>query len=255
MKLILKLILNFIFGAIPSFLFFIWIERNCSLPNITAPENPSSWPWVQLDLPLVGQCLWNFSLLLIFGAIHTFTAQAAFQRFLSRFFTLDFHRSIFMIITGITITLVMALWQNTGVIIWLVPHLNFVTLNLTSALLYLFFVGLAVSVILKFDALSFVGIRQVFDGSANPKTSQLQTLQRDGFFRYVRHPIYLFTLLAITVTPFMTLDRLIVAVGTVAYLKFFGLRFEERKLVEIFGEPYRVFQREVPALWPFKFFS
>ena len=262
MKKIIKLFLNLVFGAVPSILFFIWIERNCSLPNFFVNQaNALSWPWLQLDLSTPGQCTWNFTLILIFGAIHTFTAQAPFQRFLSRFAKSDFHRSIYLMITGMSVLGVMALWLNTGVIVWLVPGLSFFSLNLLSIALYLFFFAFTISVLLRFDGLSFVGLRQVLEESPStsspsstttttPKASQLQPLQRDGFFRYLRHPIYFFTLLAILVTPFMTLDRLTVFVAVIVYLNGFGLRYEERKLVEVFGERYLVFQNEVPAIFP-----
>ena len=50
-------------------------------------------------------------------------------------------------------------------------------------------------------------------------------------------------------TPTMTWDRALFAIGMTAYIAI-GIAFEERDLERTFGESYRRYRREVPALIP-----
>ena len=65
-----------------------------------------------------------------------------------------------------------------------------------------------------------------------------------GLYGIVRHPIYLGWLLLVGGAPFMTSTRLLFAVVSIAYLVV-AIPFEERSLIELFGDPYRSYQRQV----------
>lgn len=76
-------------------------------------------------------------------------------------------------------------------------------------------------------------------------------LQQDGLHQVVRHPLYLGTLLFIwslfVLFPF--LNNLIACIVITAYT-IIGIRLEERKLLNEFGENYRQYSRKVPMLIP-----
>ncbi len=65
-----------------------------------------------------------------------------------------------------------------------------------------------------------------------------------GPYGWVRHPIYLGWMLMVFGTPAMTATRLAFAVISSAYLVI-AIWWEERSLVEVFGERYRRYQRDV----------
>ncbi len=69
-------------------------------------------------------------------------------------------------------------------------------------------------------------------------------LETRGLYRVVRHPIYFGWVLFVAGAPLMTSTRLLFAVISVAYL-IIAIPFEERSLVENFGEPYRAYRRQV----------
>lgn len=71
-----------------------------------------------------------------------------------------------------------------------------------------------------------------------------------GWYSYIRHPIYTFTLLALFLTTHVTLDRLIILVAVIAYLAI-AIPIEERKLVDLFGKSYEDYRKRVPAVVPF----
>src|SRR5512142_24599 len=93
--------------------------------------------------------------------------------------------------------------------------------------------------LLEVDAASFIGIRQIFQGE---QPSQLVT---SGFYRWVRHPLYLFGLLILWLTPAMTRNMLVAYLALSAYL-IIGAVFEERKLLREFGPAYAEYRARTP---------
>jgi protein-S-isoprenylcysteine O-methyltransferase Ste14 len=79
------------------------------------------------------------------------------------------------------------------------------------------------------------------------KSSALTT---SGFYRWVRHPLYFFSLLFIWLTPALTINLLIVFVLFTLYF-YIGSIYEEKRLLAEFGEAYRKYQEHVPRLVPF----
>jgi protein-S-isoprenylcysteine O-methyltransferase Ste14 len=117
-------------------------------------------------------------------------------------------------------------------------------------------------VVIKFNPIEFCGLKQIFDRSesvgcpysssikSDKRTTGNQALITGGLFRLCRHPLYLFTILAWLITPVMSLDRLAFIIYTCLYASI-GIPFEERKLVQIFGQAYVNYQRHVPSFIPF----
>ena len=120
---------------------------------------------------------------------------------------------------------------------------------------------LAWYVLFKFNPFEFCGIAQIFQNLTCPYSSSMESEKRttgnqalitSGLFRLCRHPLYLFTLLALFITPVMSLDRLVIIVYAFLYL-LIGIPIEERKLIQIFGQDYIDYQQRVPAVMPFWF--
>jgi protein-S-isoprenylcysteine O-methyltransferase Ste14 len=239
---------NLLLGGIPSFLFFVWVERNAALPWIPAELG---WPWLELpaEAPLPATVAWNFSLFLLFGLVHSALAQARAHGWLARLFPLQTLRSVYVIVTGLTLVALMGLWQPTGRIVWLAP-LPSLPLNVLSVALYWTILGKAYWLLLRFDGLQFLGLRQLFARARDVERSAgMPELVESGAYGRVRHPVYSLTLLAFIATPFMTLDRLILTLSVAAYLVP-AIPLEERKLVALFGARYERYRERVPALFP-----
>jgi protein-S-isoprenylcysteine O-methyltransferase Ste14 len=96
------------------------------------------------------------------------------------------------------------------------------------------------------DPLELAGIRQ-----ANRQDAVV--FRSDGPFGLVRHPIYLGWIVMTFAAPSMSLNRLLFATISSAYL-IVAISWEERSLVDAFGERYRAYQasvrwRLIPGLW------
>ncbi len=104
------------------------------------------------------------------------------------------------------------------------------------------------------DVKEFVGITQIerfFKGTYSIlDLDEKQILRTEGAFKFVRHPIYLFCILFLGLRPQMSLFYLIMFICITVYF-YVGSIFEEKKLVEVFGDKYIEYQKKVPRLFPF----
>lgn len=98
--------------------------------------------------------------------------------------------------------------------------------------------------VLQTDTLSFVGLKQLF--VEEQAAGQLVTR---GLYTLVRHPLYLFSLLFLWLSPSMSVNSLVFNMGATLYFVI-GAYFEERKLLRDFGEAYAEYKRRTPFLIP-----
>jgi protein-S-isoprenylcysteine O-methyltransferase Ste14 len=99
--------------------------------------------------------------------------------------------------------------------------------------------------LLQTGAFHFLGLTQLF--AEQPGASG--SLAVHGFYRWMRHPVYFFSVLFLWLIPVMTVNLLTVFVLFTIYF-YVGSIFEERRLLAEFGEAYRDYQQHVPRLIP-----
>ncbi len=106
---------------------------------------------------------------------------------------------------------------------------------------------------LSFDWKEFIGISQIiryFKGSY--KTEELDEkpeFRISGPFKFMRHPVYFFSIIFLGARPEADVTYLVLFLSSSAYF-IIGAYFEEKKLLKIFGETYRRYQKEVPFMFP-----
>jgi protein-S-isoprenylcysteine O-methyltransferase Ste14 len=104
---------------------------------------------------------------------------------------------------------------------------------------------LLVSTLMQTDPFDFIGLKQLTEiGPARPPA-----LVIDGWYAYVRHPLYLGSLVLIWLIPAMTVNRLALIVVATFYF-IIGAYFEERKLLRDFGGQYAEYRARTPMLFP-----
>jgi protein-S-isoprenylcysteine O-methyltransferase Ste14 len=94
----------------------------------------------------------------------------------------------------------------------------------------------------RLDVLDLAGVRAVSAASAAPESHV--PLQTQGLYGFVRHPVYFAWVLMVVGTPHMTMTRLTFALLSTTYLAI-AIPFEERGLIDVFGEEYREYQKRV----------
>jgi len=97
-----------------------------------------------------------------------------------------------------------------------------------------------------YDMDEFLGLRQLRGGAGEPVDHG--SFRISLFHRFVRHPWYSFSLVIVW-TRDMNEAMLVSAIAITAYFVI-GSRYEERKLIALYGETYRRYRQRVPALVP-----
>ena len=92
--------------------------------------------------------------------------------------------------------------------------------------------------------LQFLGISQAL---GNTTDGQLQT---NGLYKYMRHPIYTFTITFFLFSPSMSQNSAAFYLAIMLY-SIIGAFYEERKLVAMYGKVYEDYQAKTPMLIPF----
>ncbi len=111
--------------------------------------------------------------------------------------------------------------------------------------------GAALLLWTPWDLKEFVGLRQ---WERHRKGVRESTGRNDRLFTgkgygLVRHPLYLGCSLLLAFHPVHTRNSGATAAAVIAYF-YIGTFFEERRLVRMFGEAYREYQRRVPRFLP-----
>lgn len=203
------------------------------------------------SLRLVSLGLGEFSVLVLNACLsigfflqHSGMIRGSFQRWSARFFGEKYQGAVYTIASSIMLLALIAFWQESRFTLYSATG---VARMILRAVFFLSFVGFywGIRSLGYFDAFGLDPI--VRDGQAIPVKPK--RLRVRGPYRWVRHPLYSFIMLMIWSCPDITVDRLLfnllwtmwIVVGTI---------LEERDLLALFGEDYRVYQSEAGMLIP-----
>jgi protein-S-isoprenylcysteine O-methyltransferase Ste14 len=99
----------------------------------------------------------------------------------------------------------------------------------------------------------FSGISQVVRWSKHEYDTGIldekMTLTTKGPYKFVRHPVYFFSIIFLMCRPVMDLFYLTLLVCIIGYF-YIGSIFEERKLIRVFGSEYIKYKERVPRIFP-----
>lgn len=186
----------------------------------------------------------NFSLILIFALQHSIMARPGFKNLITRLLPKSLERSTYVLATAIALFALILFWQPMIGIVWQVE-----TPLLRTVIHSLFWGGWLITFLATqmIDGMHLLGVKQSF-GAENP-SSDIKNFVTPAFYKLVRHPIQTGVIIAMLATPDMTVGRAVLAVGVIVYIAV-GLYFEERDLIAEFGDTYRDYKSNVPALFP-----
>ncbi|MBG0771711.1 MAG: isoprenylcysteine carboxylmethyltransferase family protein, partial [Anaerolineaceae bacterium] len=179
------------------------------------------------------------------GGLHSVLASFAAKRFAEKIFgpkASRYYRLFFVGAAVVTLVPVLALTVLLpSRLLWVIPApWLFLTMSIQFVALVLL-----VATTLETDVMAFAGVRQVL----HPNVDYEEELIVKGFYRYVRHPLYFFSIILFWLFPYMTdLALAFFLAGTLYFL--LGSIPEERKLLETFGEAYRQYRQDVPWMFP-----
>ncbi len=109
-------------------------------------------------------------------------------------------------------------------------------------------IWMSLAALRQYNLGEFTGLQQLQQSNA---TTDHNTLNTSGLNAFVRHPLYLATLLILAgfFFAFPKMPALILLASVLIYLPF-GIHFEEKKLRRQFGQAYLEYEKQVKRLIP-----
>ncbi len=197
------------------------------------PRSP--WPLaVAIDLLL----------LLLFAVQHTVMARPWFKRRWTRLVPAPAERATFALCASLLLALLFWLWRPAGETVWHLPG------PAAGVLLALYAIGWVVAIGSTFmiDHFDLLGLRQAYL-HARGATYRPPPFTERALYRRIRHPMMAGFVIVFWAAPTMTTGHLLFAAAATGYI-LVGITFEEHDARRDLGEPYRAYQRHVPALLP-----
>jgi len=201
---------------------------------------------VDLKLSAPGVLVFDAALSLAFFLQHSVMTRYGFRRLLSSVIREPYHPAIYSASSGVVLLVAVVLWQESP---WtLLSAQGAARWALRGACL-----AAGVGFVWGARALGKLdtfGLKAIVRHLRDRKPREMPFTLR-GPYLWVRHPLYLFSLVFFWSFPDLTADRLLFNVLWTAWV-FLGTVLEERDLVELFGQTYREYQRDVPMILPLR---
>lgn len=184
-------------------------------------------------------------LIALFGIQHSVMARPAFKKSWTKIVPAPIERSLYLLATVVVLAVMFTQWRPIDGVVWSVEN---ETLQLV--LWGLFFLGWTILFISTWllNHFELFGLQQVWVGMRGQEMPPPK-MRTPLFYKMVRHPLYTGFFIAFWATPFMTWGHLLLAVGFTAYIVI-GISYEERDLLDTFGEEYAAYRRSVGAFIP-----
>ena len=189
--------------------------------------------------------LWLMSAIILWSFLHSVLASLKFKSFVKRKFGIlidRYYRLFYNLFAAISISPIMGMIMFfPGKQIYKIT-LPWMVVTLIIQIIAFIVIGLAAK---QTSIMDFLGLK-IMGEVEIPSQPILKT---NGFYKFVRHPIYTAGLVLMWGVPVMTMNYLAFALLISSYI-LIGASFEERKLLIEFGDAYHNYQQRVPMLIP-----
>ncbi len=207
-------------------------------------------PWRAVDIGPVGppeaSLLINVALIALFGVQHSVMARPGFKAALTRWLPQPVERATYLMATVAVLAVLFLFWQPIPIKLFVFEDEAVRNVILAVSALGWF---IAISTTFLIDHFELFALKQAWCWLRG-KPMTYPEFQINGYYKLVRHPMQFGILLGIWASPDMTVGRILFGGGLTIYV-LIGLAFEERALLQAFGEQYRAYQQSTPMLIPF----
>lgn len=189
--------------------------------------------------------LLNLGLIALFALQHTVMARQSFKTAVAKIIPEAGERSLYVLASSVVLIVVMAFWAPVPGVVWSASA------DWLRGLLWAGFLlgwGLVLLSTFLIDHFGLFGLRQVWDEWRGEKSPDIP-FTTPSLYKWVRHPMMTGFLIALWVTPDMSLSHLLFAAGFSVYI-WGGTKHEERGLIALFGDQYVEYARRTPRFFP-----
>jgi len=194
---------------------------------------------------LTTSLLINTGLLGVFAVQHSWMARPSFKRWWTKIVPKEIERSTYVVFASAALALLLWQWQPMPQLVWSVT--DPIAAGVITALMWAGWGILLLSTYL-ISHFHLFGLTQGMTRLLNLKEKPAN-FSTPLFYKVIRHPLYFGFIVAFWSTPQMTVGHLFFAIACTAYI-FIGIFFEERDLVNEFGERYLSYRRKVGMIVP-----
>ena len=220
-----------------TFLYLIAFVGNIPVVPRTVdvgPAGPASTAFV-VDLALIA----------LFGLQHSVMARQGFKAWWTRVVPVPAERSVYVLMASAALIILFSFWRPIAGTLWSVTN------PLGEAVLWgLFALGWFIVLLSTFllNHFELFGLQQAWF-HLRGREAQPHELRQPLFYKWVAHPLYSGFFLAFWATPHMSAGHLLLSLGMSGYM-LIAIRYEERDLINYYGEDYSAYRRTVGMLFP-----
>jgi protein-S-isoprenylcysteine O-methyltransferase Ste14 len=216
-------------GSLALFLIFLYV---------------GSFDWMNFGLKEPIVLAFDALLCFVFFFQHSTMIRKSFKNRLRKIMPDHYYGAFYSISSGMILVILIILWQDSDLYIFNQQG------GIRALFRIIFFssIGLFVWSCLALGSFDFFGIESIIVNIKATKRTAIPFIV-SGPYKWIRHPIYLASLLLIWSCPGVSIDRLLFNILWTVWVVVATL-LEERDLVDDFGEGYLDYQRKVPMLFP-----
>lgn len=211
------------------------------LLNVWVPKTIDSGETVSLSLGIVSNSVY----LLLYLTLHSVMARPWFKRWWIRLVPAYLERSTYVLISGLTLMGLIALWNPLPETLWEIhnPTGRWFIYGLNI-------LGWAIMAMATFNIghFAFFGLQQTMYRVLSRETPP-SVFTSSYLYAVTRHPISLGWLMIFWATPNMTVGHLLMALWCSVYI-FVVTPLEEADLTKELGEPYIAYRKQVRTFLP-----
>jgi protein-S-isoprenylcysteine O-methyltransferase Ste14 len=204
-----------------------------------------SFTLVDLGLGHIEALVFDACLSLIFFFQHSIIIRKSIRARIVKFFPSEYYGAFYSISSSMALLILTLFWQKT----YLIAAAGTAGYWLLRILFCLSIAGFywGVKSLGSFDPFGTVNIKLIM----RRREQKTVPLVAKGPYLWVRHPLYLFSLVMIWSCPYLHADKLLFNIMWTLWI-IIATKLEERDLVNNFGEPYREYKKRVPMLIPWR---
>jgi protein-S-isoprenylcysteine O-methyltransferase Ste14 len=222
--------------ALLPMVYFVGFLANVALPKtidsgVAGPIGSA----LAIDLLLIGS----------FAVVHSLLARPGARRRVASRVGADLERPLYSAIAGLQFVLLLWAWEPLPQLLWTVSH---PAARVALWALYAFGWALVLAGVGTLGTARLYGLSAIwarFRGRGEPE----ERIELRGPYRFVRHPLYTGTILALWAAPDMSAGRALLAGLFTAYT-LIGQRLEDRDLLARHGDSFADYRRSVGAYLP-----
>lgn len=187
----------------------------------------------------------NVGLIALFGIQHSVMARPGFKAAWTKIVPAASERSIYCLFTAVVLVLLYTYWHPIEGSVWSVTNET-----ARMAIWAVFWIGWGILFIATWllNHFELFGLQQAWQNLTGKQAASPE-MRTPFFYKVVRHPIYTGFFIAFWATPDMTYSHMLAAVGFTIYIMI-GISYEEKDLLDIFGDQYAEYRKRVGAFIP-----